>query len=69
MRIKIARIRKLSRMARYPRSFEARLANIDAELIEQLTARQVAAIIDGPMDRSWAAGVKRGYDDAAEVYA
>lgn len=55
-KIKINRIRKLSATAKFPRTFEDRLANIDVWLQESLTARQLAAIIDGPMEKSRAAG-------------
>jgi len=57
--VKLNRIRRLSATARYPHTFEARLANIDPELCGSLTAKQIAAIIDGPMQRSYAAGHQR----------
>ena len=63
--IKINRIRKLCATARFPMTFQARLANIGAELLEQLTARQIAAIIDGPMARSQTVGYSAGYDTGA----
>lgn len=62
--IKIARIRKLSDTARFPRTFEARLAALDPGLIAALTAAQLAAIIDGPMARSYSAGHNAGLRDA-----
>lgn len=62
--IKSNRIAKLSTTARFPRTFRARLANIDAALLEQLTAKQIAAVIDGPMQRSYSAGHDTGYKDA-----
>ena len=64
MTIKTNRVRSLSATARYPRTFDARLASIPAALIEQLTARQIAAIIDGPMQASYQAGHAAGYKDA-----
>ena len=57
--VKLNRIRRLSATARYPHTFKARLANIDPELCGSLTAKQIAAIIDGPMQRSYAAGHQR----------
>ncbi len=64
MTIKTSRIRALSATARYPRTFDARLAAIPADLLKQLTARQLAAIIDGPMQASYSAGHDAGYKDA-----
>lgn len=55
--IKINRLRKLSEASRYPRTFEARLADIPPQLQAQLTAKQLAAIIDGPMQASYVAGM------------
>ena len=63
--IKINRVRRLSATARFPRTFEARLANFEAELIDQLTAKQIAAVIDGPMARSQTVGYSAGYDTGA----
>ena len=57
--VKLNRIRRLSATARYPHTFEARLANIHPELCGSLTAKQIAAIIDGPMQRSYEAGHQR----------
>jgi hypothetical protein len=62
--IKFNRVAKLSTTARFPRTFRARLANIDAAIIDQLTSKQIAAIIDGPMQRSYSAGHDTGYKDA-----
>lgn len=62
--IKFNRVAKLSTTARFPRTFRACLANIDADLQQQLTAKQIAAIIDGPMQRSYSAGHDTGYKDA-----
>ena len=53
---KYTRIRHLCSTAKFPRTFAARLGNIDPGLLSQLTARQIAAIIDGPMARSYGAG-------------
>jgi len=64
MTVKINRVRALSATARYPRTFDARLAAIPAGLLQQLTARQLAAIIDGPMQSSYDAGHTTGYKDA-----
>ena len=64
MTIKTNRVRALSATARYPRTFDARLASIPAALIERLTARQIAAIIDGPMQASYASGRDAGYRSA-----
>lgn len=61
---KVNRVRKLSRTAQYPRTFEARLANIPAELVASLTAAQIASVIDGPMATSYSAGHSTGYRDA-----
>lgn len=55
-KVKLNRIRKLSQTARFPRTFSDRLANIDQQLLDRLTARDIANIIDGPMEKSWAAG-------------
>ena len=60
--IKLNRVLKLSATSRFPRTFQARLANIGAALLEQLTAKQIAAVIDGPMARSQTAGYSAGYD-------
>lgn len=54
----------MSATARYPRTFDERLAAIPTELLKQLTARQIAAIIDGPMQVSYSAGHEAGYKDA-----
>jgi hypothetical protein len=62
--IKLNRVRKLAATARYPRTFDARLTSIPAPLIASLTAAQIAAIIDGPMASSHAAGHTSGYRDA-----
>lgn len=62
--IKFNRVAKLSKTAQFPRTFHARIANIDRELLNQLTAKQIAAIIDGPMQRSYSAGHDTGYKDA-----
>ena len=64
MSLKANRIRALSATARYPRTFDARLAAIPVALMSQLTARQIAAIIDGPMQASYQAGHAAGYKDA-----
>ena len=64
MTIKLHRVRALSATVRYPRTFDARLAAIPAGLLQQLTARQIAAIIDGPMQASYQAGHAAGYKDA-----
>ena len=64
MTIKTTRIRALSATARYPLTFDERLAAIPAALLNQLTARQIAAIIDGPMQASYSAGHEAGYKDA-----
>ena len=63
--IKLNRVRKLSATARFPRTFQARLDNIDAALLDHLTAKQIAAVIDGPMARSQTAGYSAGYDAGA----
>ena len=60
--IKLNRVREMSATARFPRTFQARLDNIDAALLDQLTAKQIAAVIDGPMARSQKAGYSAGYD-------
>lgn len=62
--IKIDRVRKLSATARYPRTFAARLAAIPQPLLDGLTAAQIAAIIDGPMQASYSAGHTQGMVDA-----
>ena len=62
--IKFNRVAKLSQTALFPRTFRARLANIDAALLDQLTGKQIAAMIDGPMQRSYSAGHDTGYKDA-----
>ena len=62
--IKYNRLRKLCDTARYPRTFQARLAAIPETLLAELTAKQIATIIDGPMQTSHAAGWSSGYDDA-----
>jgi hypothetical protein len=62
--IKFNRVAKLSSTARFPRTFRARLANIPEQLKASLTAAQIAAIIDGPMQASNAAGHDTGYKDA-----
>lgn len=62
--IKLNRVRKLSATARFPRTFDARMAAIDSTLIESLTAAQIAAMIDGPMASSYSAGHNAGYKDA-----
>lgn len=54
----------MSATARYPRTFDERLAAIPTALLKQLTARQIAAIIDGPMQSSYSAGHEAGYKDA-----
>jgi len=64
MSIKINRIRALSVTARYPRTFDARLAAIPQALLTQRTARQIAAMIDGPMQASYASGHDAGYRSA-----
>lgn len=64
MSIKTNRIRALSATALYPRTFGARLAAIPQALLTRLTARQIAAIIDGPMQSSYQAGHDAGYKDA-----
>ena len=64
MTIKLHRIRALSATARFMRTFDSRLAAIPADLLTQLTARQIAAIIDGPMQSSYSAGHEAGYKDA-----
>lgn len=62
--IKFNRVAKLSQTARFPRTFRARLDSIPAELIQTLTAKQIAAVIDGPMQASYSAGHTTGYKDA-----
>jgi hypothetical protein len=62
--IKINRVKKLSITAKYPRTFAGRLGSIPDDLMEALTAKQIAAIIDGPMDASYKAGHTAGYRDA-----
>ena len=64
MTIKLHRVRALSATARHPRTFDARLGAIPQALLAQLTARQIAAIIDGPMQASYNAGHDAGYKDA-----
>ncbi len=64
MTVKINRVRALSATVRYPRTFDARLAALPADLLKQLTARQIAAIIDGPMQASYSAGLVAGDKDA-----
>lgn len=53
---KAARVRRLSGTARYPRTFSARLADIPPELADRLTAAEIAAVIDGPMESAHKAG-------------
>ena len=62
--IKLNRVRKLADTARYPRTFAARLQAIPDALLAALTARQIAALIDGPMAASYSAGHQRGCEDA-----
>ena len=64
MTVKINRVRALSATARHPRTFDERLAAIPQSLLTQLTARQIAAIIDGPMQASYQAGHAAGYKGA-----
>lgn len=64
MTIKTNRARTLSATARFQRTFDDRLAAIPKALLTQLTARQIAAIIDGPMQASYQAGHAAGYKDA-----
>lgn len=64
MSTKANRARALSATARYPRTFDERLAAIPTALLKQLTARQIAAIIDVPMQSSYSAGHEAGYKDA-----
>lgn len=54
--IKFNRVQKLCKTAQWPRTFRAYLSNIPASLLDSLTAAQIAAIIDGPMQASYAAG-------------
>jgi len=63
-KIKYNRVVRLCDTARYPRTFAARLKNIPESLLEALTAKQIAEIIDGPMQASHQAGWNTGYDDA-----
>lgn len=63
--IKFSRMAKLSKTAQCPRTFRARLANIPESLQRALTAAQLAALIDGPMQASYAAGYAAGAKDAA----
>ncbi len=62
--IKFNRVAKLSTTARFPRTFRARMANIPDSLKSSLTAAQIAALIDGPMQASYSAGHDAGYKDA-----
>jgi hypothetical protein len=64
MSIKLNRARRLSKIAQYPRTFEARLATIPQELRDGLTAKQIAALIDGPLTENYSAGHSAGYRDA-----
>lgn len=65
MSIKINKVRKLSATVRYPRTFAARLAALPQDLLASLTAKQIAAIIDGPMQACYSTGHTQGYKDAA----
>jgi hypothetical protein len=62
--IKFNKIARSCKTARYPRTFRARLAAIPADLVANLTAAQIAAVIDGPMEASYSAGHSTGYKDA-----
>lgn len=61
--IKRNRVRKISKTARYPRTFDARANDIPEPFWDSLTAAQIAAIIDGPMHLSYMAGVNTGYSE------
>lgn len=54
--VKAARVRRLSGTARYPQTFAERLADIPAKLADRLTAAEIAAVIDGPMESAHKAG-------------
>ena len=58
--IKINRARKISSTGQYPRTFEARLKVIPLSLIRDLTAKQIADVIDRPMESSYYAGISEG---------
>lgn len=62
--IKINRAQKLSHTAKFPRTFADRLAAIPEALLVELTAKQIASIIDGPLAASYNAGHTAGYRDA-----
>lgn len=62
--IKINRVAKLAECARYPRTFRDRIACLGDDLCSQLTARQIAALIDGPIAQSYNAGHTQGIKDA-----
>ncbi len=62
--IKYNRVYKLSKTAKYPQTFDARIQSIPDWFWETMTAKQIAAIIDGPMQASYMAGYNTGYEDA-----
>lgn len=61
--IKINKARKIAETGKFPQTFDARIAAIGDELLAVLTAKQIAAIIDGPMKESYNAGYHAGYED------
>lgn len=62
--IKINRARKLSTTGKYPESFSAMLNHIPSRLIERLTSREIADMIDA----LWNASLKaKELQDAAIV--
>jgi len=62
--IKRSRVRILSKTARFPRTFDARVKTIPESFWDSLTAAQIATIIDAPMQAAYMAGFNTGYSEA-----
>lgn len=65
---KLDRVRKLSAWGGYPTTFCACLSHIPVQLQAELTAAQMAAIVDGPCISCHRAGIAKGESEAQERF-
>lgn len=62
MILKIKRAGKITGLAKYPKTYEDVLKNIPEELIQSLTSKQLAQVIQ-VNQKAYALGIKKGEED------
>lgn len=61
--IKYNKAKKYSRVAKYPRMFDAMIDTIPDELWESLTSKQIAMIVDSVAYKNYQSGFDAGYSE------